>query len=84
MTAAEERVLRPGVAPSEEPDRRVVALDDGVPAADDVPHADGDVLGLEHLPGMRSGDGSASCDLLPLRIGRPAKSGMEPSGSGSG
>ena len=49
---------------------RAVALHDGVPARDDVPHPDRHVLGLDHLPGMGRGDGAARRDLLELVVGQ--------------
>ena len=71
----EQRVLRPGVAPAEQPDRRAVALDDGVPARDDVPQADGHVLGLDHLPGVGGADVAARRDLLELVVGQAGEEG---------
>ena len=66
----EDRVLRPRVTPAEQPDRGAVALHDGVPARDDVPHPDGHALGLDHLAGVGGGDGAASGELLDFGAGK--------------
>ena len=77
----QERMLRPGVAPAEQPDRGAVALHDRVAGADDVPEADRHVLGLDDLPGMCARDVAARGQLGDLVGGSPAKSPKRVSGS---